>query len=250
MKLFRVRLALLAAAFPLMGTAASAQSTEPPPPLEAGGGMVWASLGFQGDLGGAVNSSGIGVVNGLRAEINTNTWGERYDAALIFRFGGAVNVSDQDQVFATFTWDQAEADLAPVGLVGGQTLQAKFTDYQGWGIDGGYRYFPNLGTAVKPFVSVSIGFQRLQAITVDFTSPRFNATAVPFYDDSWVAIWQVGTGFLIDFNEHVGLQVTADIKHAGVLSDSAGLGTLGWERVNDVGNRWTLPVLTGIYVKF
>jgi hypothetical protein len=245
-----ISLVLLTAAFPLMGTVAFAQSTEPPPPLEAGGGMVWGALGFQGDLGGAVNSSGIGVVNGLRAEINTNTWAERYDAALIFRFGGAVNISETSQVFGTFTWDQSEADLGPVGLVGGQTLQAKFSDYQGWGIDGGYRYFPDLGSAVKPFFSASIGFQRLEAITVDFASARFNATAVPFYDDSWVAVWQIGTGFLIDFNPHVGLQVTADIKHAGVLSDQAGLGTLGFERVNDVGNRWTLPVLTGIYVKF
>jgi hypothetical protein len=241
---------ILTLSLTLTGTAAFGQSTEPPPPLKAGGGMAWASLGFQGDLGGAVTSSGIGVVNGLRAEINTNTWGERYDSALIFRFGGAVNVTDLSQIFGTFTWDQGEADLAPVGLVAGQTLNAKFTDYQGWGIDAGYRFFPDLGGAVKPFVSGSIGFQRIEAITVDFASPRFNATAVPLYDDSWVAVWQIGTGFLVEFNPHVGLQVTADIKHAGILSDQAGLGTLGFERINDVGSRWTLPVLMGIYVAF
>jgi hypothetical protein len=35
-----------------------------------------------------------------------------------------------------------------------------------------------------------------------------------------------------------------------VLSDDAGVGTLGFERINNVANRWTLPFMGGIYVKF
>jgi hypothetical protein len=35
-----------------------------------------------------------------------------------------------------------------------------------------------------------------------------------------------------------------------VLSDQSGIGTVGFERINDVGNRWTLPVMGGVYVKF
>lgn len=36
----------------------------------------------------------------------------------------------------------------------------------------------------------------------------------------------------------------------GVLSGSAGIGTLGMERINNVANRWTMPIMGGIYVKF
>jgi hypothetical protein len=60
----------------------------------------------------------------------------------------------------------------------------------------------------------------------------------------------VGTGFIGDFNRHFGWQATLDIKYSGVLSDDAGVGTLGFERINNVANRWTLPFMGGIYVKF
>src|SRR5262245_4509108 len=101
-------------------------------PLEAGGGMFWGSLGFPIDFGGRVHSSGVGVVNGRRSEIASNTWGERYVPALVFGFGGAYNVTSNSQLFATIGWEQAEADQTEVGLISGQPLEGKFSDYQGW----------------------------------------------------------------------------------------------------------------------
>ena len=219
-------------------------------PLDPGRGLAWGSLGFQGDLGGTVNSSGVGVVNGRRAEINTNTWSERYDAALIFRFGGAYNLSSKSQVFGALTWEQSEADTAVVGLMGGQDLSAKFSDYQGWGLDGGYRYFFNTAYKAQPFVGASFGFQRLQNITLNLASAGFNQDDIPFYDDSWVMNWRLGTGFLYDINDRLGWQVTIDLKYSGELSDEAGIGTVGFERINDTGNRWTVPIMAGIYFRF
>jgi hypothetical protein len=242
-----LRLALLSAPVLLAATTAFAQA---PDPILEGRGMVWGSLGFQGDLGGAVNTSGIGVVSGLRAEIDANTWAERYDAALVFRIGGAYNLTPRSQVFAAITWEQSESDTTTVGLIGGQPLQAKFGDYQGTAIDAGYRHFFRTDYEAKPFVSGSIGFQRLQDITISLSSVPFTAADVPFYDDSWVSSWRLGTGFLMDINERLGWQVTLDIKYSGVLSDQSGIGTVGFERINDVGNRWTLPIMVGAYLKF
>jgi hypothetical protein len=229
-----------------MGSSAYAES-----PLEKGGGMVWASLGFQGDLGGSVNSSGVGTVAGQRAEIDANSWGERYDAALIFRIGGAYNVTGRSQVFGAVGWEQAEADTAVAGLIGGQPLSLKFKDYQGWGIDGGYRYFFNTEYVARPFVAASIGFQRVQEISVSFSSPTgFRADDVPMYDDSWVIQWRLGGGVQWDLNQRFGIQATVDLKYSGLLSDESGVGTLGFERINDTGNRWTFPIMGGVYVKF
>jgi hypothetical protein len=238
---------LLIAAIASSGTTVAAQSAAP---LEQGRGLAWGSLGFQADLGGAVNRSGIGIVNGQRAEIDTNTWAERYDAALIFRFGGAYNLTSTSQLFAAITWEQSESDTTDVGLIGGQPLQAKFSDYQGTGFDAGYRYFFSVESKLQPFVAGSIGFQRLQDITISLSSAPFTVADVPFYDDSWVAGWRVGTGFLMDINDRLGWQVTVDLRYAGVMSDQSGIGTVGFERINDVGNRWTLPILAGAYVKF
>ena len=46
-----------------------------PGPLEPQGVMVWGALGMQGDLGGGVNTSGIGIIGALRAEVDRNSWG-------------------------------------------------------------------------------------------------------------------------------------------------------------------------------
>jgi hypothetical protein len=226
-------------------------SAQPQPSLEEGRGMAWLSLGFQGDLGGSVNSSGIGTVIGQPAELNANTWGERYDPALIFRLGGAYNISDDSQLFGAFSWEQAEADPADAGLVSGLPLDVAFGDYQAWGIDAGYRHFYPVEWSGKPFVTASLGFQHVNAISVGLSSPAgFVVNDVPFYDDSWVVQWRIGTGLLWDINERFGWLATVDVKYSGVLSDAAGIGSVGFERINDAGNRWTLPIMAGVYVKF
>jgi hypothetical protein len=233
---------LLGIASPALGQSATS--------LEAGGGMIWGSIGFQADLGGNVNSPGVGTVGGQRAEINANTWAERYDSALLFRIGGAYNLDYRSQIFGTLSWEQAEADPAVAGLIGGRELEVTFTDYQGWGLDGGYRFFFDAGLPIMPFLSASLGFQRVNEITITMLAPPFAARDLPFYADSWVTQWRVGTGFIGDFNRHFGWQATLDIKYTGVLSDDAGIGTLGFERINNVANRWTMPFMGGIYVKF
>ena len=242
------RTTFFAIAVQALGTIALAQTGTGP--LTQGRGLAWGSMGFQGDLGGKVNVSGIGVVNGRRAEINTNTWSERYDSALIFRLGGAYNLTTRSQLFGALSWEQSEADATEIGLIGNEELTGKFSDYQGWGLDFGYRYFFDSEVKAKPFVAGSLGFQRLQNITLSLSSPTFSVSEVPFYDDSWVVGWRVGTGFLWDINERVGWQVTIDLKYSGELSDQAGIGMVGFERINSVGNRWTIPIMAGAYFKF
>ena len=219
-------------------------------PLEPQRLMVWGALGMQGDLGGGVNTSGIGVINTFRAEIDRNSWGERYDAALIFRVGGAYNLTDHSQLTAGFGWQQAEADAADFGLIAGQPLTGEFSDYQGWGLDAGYRYVFGTTLPFHPFIGGSIGFERIQEISLTLSSPVFTVDDIPFYNDSWVASWRLGVGFLWPINDMFGAHVSVDVKYSGVLSDRSGIGNIGFERINDVGNRWTLPVMTGVYVKF
>jgi hypothetical protein len=229
------------------GTPALAQSIVP---LEPQAVMVWGSLGMQGDLGGGVNTSGIGIVGGMRAEVDGNSWGERYDAALLFRFGGAYNLTEYSQLTVGFSWQQAEADAAAFGLIAGEALTGEFSDYQGWGLDAGYRYLFDTTLPFTPFVGGSIGFERIQEISLTLSSSVYSSSEIPFYNDSWVAGWRVGTGLLWPINDTFGAHVSVDIKYSGVLSDRSGIGQIGFERINDIGNRWTLPVMAGVYVKF
>jgi hypothetical protein len=241
-------LAALVCILVLTSTPAMAQS---PAPLREGGVMVWGSLGFQGDLGGSVNRSGVGTVNARRAELDANTWGERYDPGIIFRFGAAYNLTERSQITGTVGWEQAEADETEAGLLGGVPIRIKFSDYQAWGFDVGYRRFLATEFKARPFVGAAIGFQSVDAITMNLhSSAGLAVDNLPFYDDSWVTQWRMGTGLLWDFNDRFGAQVTVDVKYSGVLSDQSGIGSVGFERINDQGNRFTFPVLVGAFVKF
>jgi hypothetical protein len=236
----------------VVSSAAPAWAQTGDTPLDPGGSEAWFTLGFQGDLGGTLNSSGVGVVNGMRAELDSNTWGERYNAAFIFRFGGGYNLNGHSQIFGSFNLEQAKADTAVAGLIGGQPLSVSFRDYKGWGLEGGYRYFFNTPYVARPFATASLGFQRINNIGVDFTSApvNFQALNVPFYDESFVVSWRLGGGVEWDIKPRFGIVATAEIKYSGKLSDESGIGTLGFERVNDTGNRMTLPIMGGVYYKF
>jgi hypothetical protein len=241
--LIRCLLVVLLATTPAMAQSAA--------PLRERGVMVWGSIGFQGDFGGSVNSSGIGTLNGRRAELDANTWGERYDPGFILRFGGAYNLTEYSQITGTIGWEQAEADEADAGLLAGVPIEVTFSDYQAWGFDVGYRRFLATEFNARPFVGAAIGFQNVDAITMNMRSTAgLLVNDLPFYDDSWVVQWRIGTGLLWDINDRFGAQVTVDLKYSGVLSDQSGIGSLGFERINDQGNRFTFPVLVGAFVKF
>jgi hypothetical protein len=77
-----------------------------------------------------------------------------------------------------------------------------------------------------------------------------SVTELPFYDDSWVVQWRIGTGLMWDISDRFGAQVTIDVRYSGALSDVSGLGSLGFERINDQGNRWTFPIMAGAFVRF
>ena len=61
---------------------------------------------------------------------------------------------------------------------------------------------------------------------------------------------RLGAGIQWDLSPRWGIQATGDIKYASKLNDQSGLGTIGFERVNDTGNRLTIPFMAGVYVKF
>jgi len=212
---------------------------------------VWGEIGFEGDIKGNVNTSGVGVVAGQRAEIDINSWAERYDAALLVRFGVGFALDDEQEFIVTGNWDQAEADQAVVGLLGGQPLQATFTDYQGWGIDFGYRFHFATASRVKPFAEVAGGIQHVQEIHATFIGAAnqvFND--VPFYSDSFAGRARAGGGLLFAVSGNVGVQIAAGLQFTAALKDQSGLGTLGFERVNNDGRKWNTPLTGGIYVHF
>src|SRR5262245_42718838 len=151
-----------------LGAQAQAQGQGP---VEEGRVMIWGAIGFQGDFGGNVSSSGVGTLNGRRAELDANTGGERYDPGPVLQAGGAYNLTGDSQLTGSVGWEQAESDAAEAGLLAGVPIEVGFSDYQAWGFDIGYRQFLASNYTARPFVGGALGFQHVDAITIDMTSP-------------------------------------------------------------------------------
>ena len=73
---------------------------------------------------------------------------------------------------------------------------------------------------------------------------------VPFYDSSTVGVFGADLGFSYDVSPSVGLGVEAGLRYQTGLSDLEGLAGTGLEKINDVGSRWSVPVLATVTFRF
>ena len=73
---------------------------------------------------------------------------------------------------------------------------------------------------------------------------------VPFYDSSTVGVFGADLGFSYDVSPSVALGIEAGLRYQTGLSDFEGLAGTGLEPINDVGSRWSVPVLATLTFRF
>jgi hypothetical protein len=73
---------------------------------------------------------------------------------------------------------------------------------------------------------------------------------VPFYESSTVGVFGLDLGVSYDVSERVALGIETGPRYQTGLSDLEGLAGTGLEPINDVGSRWSMPVLATIRVRF
>ena len=130
----------------------------------------------------------------------------------------------------------------------GDSLNAKVSDLNEYGMEFGYRHFFNLKqTHFHPFLGGSLGVKQTDKVTMDLTSNGANAgNALELFKGGLG--WSAGlnTGFHYDMTRRVSLGMETGIRY------DSGVGK-GSNNATDAGKgdgRWEIPVTAGVIIKF
>jgi hypothetical protein len=136
--------------------------------------------------------------------------------------------------------------------VAGLALQADFADYKEWGGEVGYRRYFQPEKAFKPYVGVLAGLRFVSELPSTFSVPAAGVVLsdVPFYESSTVGVFGLDIGASYDVSQRVALGIETGPRYQTGLGDLEGLAGTGLERINDVGSRWSMPILATIRVRF
>ncbi|MCX7556908.1 hypothetical protein OS187_08770 [Xanthomonadaceae bacterium JHOS43] len=125
----------------------------------------------------------------------------------------------------------------------------RFSGYDAYTWEVGYRHFFGDTGKVRPFVAARLGATETDVITATFEIPDAAITIpnAPFYDKGWAVSGGLDAGVLFPFTKRFSMTFTAGLNYIGDLSDDdSAIAGLGLATINDTGSRVSMPVtLTG-----
>jgi hypothetical protein len=242
--------AAIGAVILMLGAAAPpayAQSTTPASPWS-----VEAAVGWDNGIGGHINSSGIGTINGQTAVIKANTFEEVYGTGLNLRFGGAYALSDATEITGNFTFQSLDADqVVPMGDVGVSNLYGQYTDYQTFGLDMGLRRYLPITPAIRAYGEGTLGLGFIDETDVTLVAPTANLVGdvTDFYDQTAAFAAGANVGVLFGAGR-MGVFGQLGLRWMTGMDEVDNLQGTGLDDINDKSSRWTLPFVGGVRVRF
>lgn len=210
--------------------------------------------GLETTINGDLHDGGRGTVLGLATTVDAKTWNDVYGGFGMVRFGGGIGygVTENVEVIGNVSYARGSADRLQVGNVAGLALNADFADYEDLSLEGGLRLHVAAARAFDPYINVVGGIRRVSAIPSTFTVPAAGVTLAdtPFYDDSTVGMFGGDLGIAFNLGRNVSLGGEVGLRWQGKLKDIEGLAGTGLENLNDVGQRWSLPVSAVLTFRF
>jgi hypothetical protein len=200
---------------------------------------------------GNVHDGGTGTVLGLPTTVESRNYRDAYELGYAWRLGLGYGLTRTMEVVGDFTWENAESSPLSVGNVAGLDLRADFDRYRSYGLEGGLRWYAATG-AVRPFLGGVGGFKRVSRVSSTFSVPAAGVVLsdTPFYAASTVPVVGGDAGVLFALTSRVGFGVQTGLRYQGKLTDVDGLAGTGLENLNDVGDRWSVPVTGLLRVRF
>ena len=204
------------------------------------------------ELSGNVHEGGTGTVLSLPTTVEAKSFGDVYDPGFRGQASIGYGIGPRNEVFLRGSYYKMASETLQVGTVAGLALNADFADYEEWGAELGYRYYFKADQALKPYMAAVAGLRFVGALPSTFSVPAAGVVLsdVPFYDSSTVGVFGGDLGFAYDLNDSVALGIEAGLRYQTGLSDLEGLAGTGLEPINDVGSRWSVPVLATVTFRF
>jgi hypothetical protein len=214
------------------------------------------SLSLQGgtdiELSGDVHDGGSGTVLTLPTSVEARSYSDVYDPSFRGQASIGYGIGPRSEVFLRGSYYKMSSSTLQVGTVAGLVLNADFADYKEWGAESGYRYYFSADQRFKPYMGVAAGLRFVSELPSTFSVPAAGVVLsdVPFYDSSTVGVFGGDLGFSYDVSKSVSLGIEAGLRYQTGLSDIEGLAGTGLETINDVGSRWSVPVLATVTFRF
>ena len=214
------------------------------------------SVSLQGgtdiELSGNVHDGGSGTVLALPTTVGARSYRDVYNPSFRGQASIGYGIGPRSEVFLRGSYYKMSADTLQVGTVAGLVLNADFADYKEWGTELGYRYYFKADQPFKPYLAAVAGLRFVSELPATFSVPAASVVLidVPFYDSSTVGVFGADLGFSYDVSPSVALGIEAGLRYQTGLSDLEGLLGTGLENINDVGSRWSVPVLATVTFRF
>ena len=253
-----MRFLLISAAVALAGLTLPAAAQ----PLEAGrfAGTISAGQDFpvSGDVhSGAVSPiANLGPLNpalaGVSAElrIQSRSFDDIYGQADTYSLEGTYGLGNNREAFLTVSRTEASQGRVQVGgafvpaLATTLPVFGTFGDYASTGVEVGVRqYFGS--QALRPYVAGRIGVAKTDSINATFDIPAaaISIKNAAFYDDSTVFAVGGDVGVSYSINSSVSIGAEVGVRYTSGLSDNdSALAGLGLSRINNEGDRLSIPV--------
>lgn len=202
---------------------------------------------------GPLNPALAGVDAELR--IQSRDHDEIYGTAMSIGLELGYGLSDRSEIFLQARQASADGGRVRVGAAYVPALNTeldvfgRFSGYDAYTWEVGYRHFFGDTGKVQPFVAARLGATETDVIRATFEIPDAGITIpnAPFYDKGWAVSGGLEAGVQIPFTTRFSMTFTAGLNYIGSLSDDdSAIAGLGLATINDTGSRVSMPLtLTG-----
>lgn len=199
---------------------------------------------------GPLNPALTGVAAELR--IQSRDHDEIYGTAMSLGLELGYGLSERGELFLQARETSADDGRVRVGtayvpaLATGLDVFGRFSDYDAYTWEVGYRHFFGDMDKFRPFIAARLGATETDVIQATFEIPDAGITIpnAPFYEKGWAASGGLEAGVLVPFTERFSMTFTAGLNYIGDLSDDdSAIAGLGLAAINDTGSRVSLPVM-------
>ncbi|CAN7485170.1 autotransporter outer membrane beta-barrel domain-containing protein [Pseudoxanthomonas sp. LjRoot143] len=195
--------------------------------------------------------AGVSAELRIRSRSHEHIYGTAKSWGLELGYG----LSDRSEVFLQARETSADDGRARVGAAYVPALDTeldvfgRFSGYDAYAWEAGYRHFFRDGSRVRPFVAARLGATETDAIRATFEIPDAAITIpnAPFYEKDWALSGGLEAGAQISFTERFSMKLTAGVNYIDDLSDDdSAIAGLGSAAINDTGSRISVPLsITG-----
>lgn len=219
-------------------------------------GLYGLDNSFSGKMIQAANGRTTG---GAPIVLGDTSYDHVYGRLAMLKVGVGYRMKPRTEALINFVYSRSSAapDPVQIGTAGTSpqvALKVAFTPYQYWGFEVGQRFFfPK--ERFTPFAGWLVGLNRNQDIRGTFVgvpanvTPGLAAQDGKFFERSWAFSLGPTGGVLFPVGP-IDIVAETQLRFLGGLSDVDWLVEEGLRDINSKSERWSIPILAGVRIKF